>query len=249
MEEKFENIDAEVKINLHGSQKFENFWYHYKWHTIVCAFIVVALTILTLQFCTKTEYNVHIIYAGEKAIGMTSLSGNGNSEYTELVSALESVAEGAGFEEKANINLQNLRILSLKELEEVTSGSVDPMEKARLETEIQNNTDTLYNSIMFGEYYLCFLSEDVFLSYETLFESSVFAPIAPYEKEGGSYVYASERGIYLSSLEIYELPAIKKLPADTVVCIRQPGVLGAKDNGKAYAEAEKMLKAVLSYGE
>jgi hypothetical protein len=249
MEEKFENINAEVKIKLHGSQKFENFWYHYKWHTIVSVFVVIALTILTLQFCTKTDYDLHIIYAGEKVIGMTSLSGNGSSEYTELVSALESVAESADFEEKVNINLQNLRILSLKELEEATSGSVDPMEKARLETEIQNNTDTLYNSIMFGEYYLCFLSEDVFLSYESLYESSVFASIAPYEKEGGEYAYASERGIYLSSLGIYELPEIKKLPADTVVCIRLPGVLGAKDNGRVYADAEKMLKAILAYGE
>ena len=42
---------------------------------------------------------------------------------------------------------------------------------------------------------------------------------------------------------------LSMLPDDTVVCIRLPGVLGARDDGKAYAAAEDMLRKILSYGK
>ena len=63
------------------------------------------------------------------------------------------------------------------------------------------------------------------------------------------YSYASERGIYLSSLAVHESTMLSMLPDDTVVCIRLPGVLGARDDGKAYAAAEDMLRKILSYGK
>ena len=43
---------------------FENFWYHYKWHTIAIFFIIIVVTICTVQMCSKEEYDIHIIYAG-----------------------------------------------------------------------------------------------------------------------------------------------------------------------------------------
>jgi hypothetical protein len=148
-----------------------------------------------------------------------------------------------------NVNLQNIYILSEKELDEACNDIADSMQKASLESEMQTNYGLLYSSIMYGDYYLCFLSEDVFFDYEERLDASIFAPISGYTVGGGEYSYASERGIYLSSLDIYESTALSMLPADTVVCIRLPGVIGARDDGKAYAAAEDMLKKILAYNE
>jgi hypothetical protein len=123
------------------------------------------------------------------------------------------------------------------------------MQKASLESEMQSNYDMLYSYVMYGDYYLCLLSEDVFLDYGSRLGTSIFAPIAGYTVDGGEYLYAGERGIYLSSLAVYESTELSILPPDTVVCIRLPGVLGARDDGKAYAAAEALLKKILSYNE
>ena len=249
MEEKNQRIAGDIRFDMPASEKIENFWYHYKWHTIVTAFVVVVGVILILQLCTKVEYDLNILYAGEKNITTTSLSGDGNSEYLSILSALESVGNDENDDGNVSFNLQKLYILSEKELESALGGIKDPMQKASLESKMQENYDTLYNYIMFGDYYLYFLSEDIFHDYEERFESSIFASISEYTKAGGEYSYAGDGGIYLSSLGIYEATDLSLLPPDTVVCIRLPGVLGARDDGKSYAAAEDLLKKILAFDE
>ena len=54
--------DAAVKS---GWQAWlENFWYHYKWHTIASVFVLLVVTIITVQMCTRTTYDAYIVYAG-----------------------------------------------------------------------------------------------------------------------------------------------------------------------------------------
>ena len=249
MDERNEKIGADAKMYIRTSEKLENFWYHYKWHTIVAVFVLVVGVILTLQLCTKVDYDMHVIYAGEKIIKNTSLSGDGKSEYFDFVSVLGSIGNDENNDGNVNVNLQNIYILSEKELDEACEGISDSMQKASLESEMRENYDLLYSSIMYGDYYLCFLSEDVFFDYEERLDASIFAPISGYTADGGEYSYAGERGIYISSLGIYESTALSMLPPDTVVCIRLPGVLGGRDDGKAYAAAENMLKKILAYDE
>ena len=45
---------------------FENFWYHYKFHTIAVVFAVFVLTVGILQLVGKTNPDIYIMYAGEK---------------------------------------------------------------------------------------------------------------------------------------------------------------------------------------
>lgn len=41
----------------------ENFWYHYKFHTIVCLLLVITLAVSIAQCSTKTEYDYKIVVA------------------------------------------------------------------------------------------------------------------------------------------------------------------------------------------
>ncbi len=42
----------------------ENYWYHYKWHTIVAVFLIAVITFLIVQGVTKETHNFQIMYAG-----------------------------------------------------------------------------------------------------------------------------------------------------------------------------------------
>ncbi|MBQ8321409.1 MAG: hypothetical protein IJX92_03480 [Clostridia bacterium] len=248
MNDNHENIDAEIKLHIKTSEKLENFWYHYKWHTIIAVFVLICALILTLQLCTKERYDVDIIYAGEVSISTSSVTGS-SSQYLMLTDDLKTVTDDCNNDGNVNVNLQNLYILDAEQLTEVTSRFSDPMKKSQLESTVQENRDAFYNSIMYGGYYLCLLSESLFLEYEALYEESIFVDIEDYAKDGGSYEYASEHGIYLSSLGIFSLPTVSQLPENTVVCLRKPGMLGQSDDGSAYKSAESTLKNLLSYGE
>ena len=50
----------------------DNFWYHYKWHSLIALFLVFAITVCTLQMCDKESYDIHILYAGNHAFARQS---------------------------------------------------------------------------------------------------------------------------------------------------------------------------------
>ena len=58
MDERNEKIGTDAKIHLPTNEKLENFWYHYKWHTITAVFVIVVGVILTLQLCTKVDFDL-----------------------------------------------------------------------------------------------------------------------------------------------------------------------------------------------
>ena len=46
----------------------ENYWYHYKWHTLIVAFFVIMLTVMGVQMCSREDNDIYIIYAGPELI-------------------------------------------------------------------------------------------------------------------------------------------------------------------------------------
>lgn len=47
----------------------ENFWYHYKWMTIIILFFATALCVCLVQCSAKSEYDMYTLYAGPLYIG------------------------------------------------------------------------------------------------------------------------------------------------------------------------------------
>ena len=66
----------------------ENFIYHYKWHSIVAAVLIVIIIFSSVQMCTKPKYDVYFMYAGNTDLKMTRGSAD-KSEYEELFLALK----------------------------------------------------------------------------------------------------------------------------------------------------------------
>lgn len=47
-------------------EKIQNYWYHYKWHTIIIGFIAVVFGVTFIQFITKTEPDYIVMTAFDK---------------------------------------------------------------------------------------------------------------------------------------------------------------------------------------
>lgn len=229
---------GEVTAPSTPKEKIQNFWYHYKWHTVVSVVLVIAILVCSLQFCTRESYDAYILYAGSKRIGRTSRDGD-VAEIVTLLSSLKRVGEDFDGDGEVKVNLSALYYLSPAE-----TAKADAADTALLTTD----RSTLSNLLEHSEYYLCLISPDVYEAYHRVGDNELFIPLGEYAATNPELSYYSDSAIYLSSTPASKLPALAGLPEDTLVCIRRPSVLGAKsEQHLSYFEnAKEMLENMLS---
>ena len=237
-----EKYSGEVKMKSPLLERIENFWYYHKWHTIVAAFLVVAILIMTLQFCQKTSFDAHIVYAGHYEI--ERMSGDGDSPYSNILSELKLVTPDIDGDGTINIDFRNLFVINDAEAEALIQGKDGYEINYNL---VKEDSNTFYQLMLMSDYYVCFLSERLFLEYSEKYDG-IFAPIAPYTAEGKEYEYVGESGIYLRSLDGFgTLPEFSKLPDDTVICLRALSDMSKSRYKDTFKASEQIVKNILSY--
>ena len=247
MKENKEKISGEIIPSYPLLKKLENFWYHYKWHTIAAVTVIAILVVLTLQTCSRVSYDGHILYAGPYEIKQTSQNGD-IAPYAEAISSLKKVCSDYDNDGNVNVTLQNLFVLNDEEANEMYE--INPGQSINT-TLVQEDTKTLGQVMLYGDYYVCFLSERLFFEYEEQYGGALFCEVKEYLTDGKDYELASERGVYLSSLDLYSLPEICNFPANTVVCLRSLNEVSSKFNKreseKAFTNAEDIFRNILAY--
>ena len=242
MEENKNTYGADVKMKSPMLERLENFWYYHKWHTIVAVFLVVAIVIMSLQFCQKKSFDAHIVYAGNYEI--VRVSGDGDSPYSNMLSELKLVVPDLDGDGTVNIDFRNLFIVNDEEAEKIISENDGYEINYNL---VKEDSDTFYQLMLMSDYYVCFLSERLYNEYSERY-SGIFTPLAPYTAEGKTYEYAGEGGIYLRSLDGFgTLPEFSKLPDDTVVCLRSLSDMSKSRYEKTFKASENIIKNILSF--
>ena len=211
--------------------RFENFWYHYKWHTIAAIFALIVIIVCTVQCATNTKYDIQVLYAGDHVFGRTSSDGS-YPEYITMVSTLEDFAKD--YDGNGETNVTFLDICPARNYDDMTI--------------LETNMNT-------SDYYICLMSEELFLQYSVVDGNKNlgrFRRISDYAPAGKDYDYVSEYGIRLSSLDIKDLPGFAGLDAEnTVLCIRNVSAMSIisnkKTSEKQFANSEDMLRALLAY--
>ena len=56
--------DGDIRVDTPFLKKLDNFWYHYKWHTIGFLFIAFVLIVCITQCSRKEKTDVVVMYAG-----------------------------------------------------------------------------------------------------------------------------------------------------------------------------------------
>ncbi len=245
--EKYEGGDIVIRSPF--MQKLENFWYHYKWQSLIALFLVFTLVICSVQLCTREEYDVHVLYAGSDDIRMTA--GDGLSEYRVIYSSLKLCAEDFDENGETVLNFQTLFLPSEEEIEEINR--INKEENTGLEVQthvVMENADQFDGLMIISDYYLCFLSEANYLSYRAKTDG-FFAPLTSYVGDADVRYYEGRTdAVYLNSTVFGSLPGFKDLDESTLICLRSVSEVAKradrKGSAKSFAAAEKMLKNIFA---
>ena len=230
---------------------WENFIYHYKWHAIAALFLVCVLIFLIVSTATKTEFDGYVMYAGGKNL-RTYAEGDDGITYTEINSAFSRFTTDVNGDGNRVISFLDIYLPSDEEIK-AAEAKGDGINYSLL----RENDETFRYNMLSGDYYICLISESLFLEWTKDEKNNPFVKIAPYLPEGAKlatgegdegYRLPSEYGVYLSSTPSADNQGFKNLPEDTVICLRSvSGALSKrKSSEKLFAGAEEMLRNLLA---
>ena len=187
----------------------ENYWYHYKWVTLLVAFLLIVGVICTVQAVQNNSYDSYIMYAGPCQLS--------HKEVLDIEKDFYSVVEDKDGDGKVNIAIRELFIMSPEEISEVEEGY-----EANY-TLISDNLKLFDQEILSGEATICLLSPFLF---ERVAEADGFLPIGEYVN-GAEVEYFGEYGVKLSSTVFGNMPGLSVLPNDTILCVRRVSTMAS----------------------
>lgn len=246
--EENEKISAGIKIKSPFLAKLENFFYHYKWHTIIGLFLVFVVGLCIFQTCKRTNYDAYIMYAGGHDLRIKEAE-QAERTYEILYKSCESYLGDYNEDGERNLSFIDMYIPSPDEIKELEKGDGVPYNRLKEDDEL------FRNNILSGDYYVCMISKYLFDEW-TKDENNPFVPVASYLPEGAKiaenendagYRLASEYGVYLSSTPVKDKAGFELLPNDTVLCLRKYSKASSpgKKGKKVYENCEKLFTAIL----
>ena len=238
---------------------FENFWYHYKWHTIFISFILLVVTVCTVQMCQKEEYDTHIIYAGSEYVSRVR-DGGDLSEYEVLYKSINEAAEDFDGNGKVHSSFEAMFMLTTEEIEKIEA-ELDEKKNNGEEAEelnyaqLSENNRAFAERIQYSDVYVFLISEPLYHKYQreaTDQSSSLFVPIRELANKNTSLVFLDDSAVYLHSTEYGKLPGLCDLPEDTQITLRAVGALSTmfdkEKTNENYENAKKVVANMLNYG-
>ncbi|MBR3996223.1 MAG: hypothetical protein IKI97_13225 [Clostridia bacterium] len=192
---------SEEKYEMTFTQKLENYWYHYKWHTLLGAFSLIIALVCIVQCTGRKEPDAMIMYAGRY---------NVPDEYREqpIDSVMKEDYNGDG-EKKADVFQLIIPINEIDgeyELKDAVA-QTNNAEFQRFYTEVASGSTVIY------------LLHPLF--YEQAKSMGVLCPLSDV-LEGDVPEYAvDEYGIPVSKLFAYRRTTLCHYPPDSIICIRR----------------------------
>lgn len=238
-----------IKIKSPALKKMENFFYHYKWHTIIGVFLAFVIGLCIFQSCQKTTYDAYIMYAGGHDLRIKEAE-QAERTYEILYKSVGTYLGDYNDDGERNLSFLDMYIPSPVEIDELQKNDKVPYNRLKEDDEL------FRNNLLSGDYYVCIISKYLFDEW-TKDDNNPFVPVASYLPEGAKiakgedddgYRLASEYGIYLSSTPVKDKPGFKLLPEDSIICLRKYSKASSpgKKGKKVYEACENLFTAIIS---
>ena len=196
--------DNAIHTDSKALKRIENFWYHYKWPTIIVCFFAIVVIVCTMQICNKKSYDMTVVYAGPYHMD----SDKASNIKSVLNYVIPEDFDGDG---EKSTELISYMIYTKEQIEKLEAESSQFVDRAYVSSENQN-----FFNFASTEAGICFLDPSL---YQTLKESDRLISISGllgYTPEG----IIDDNGMRLSDMQIYkEYTVLQDMPADTVVCM------------------------------
>lgn len=223
------------KTQMTFIQKIENYWYHYKWHTLFGIFAVILVAVCVVQCSSKTEPDAMIMYAGKLPEQLTP-----SKDSRDKTLEADVLKEDYNKDGEKRIEVFQL-ILPIVEID----GNFDHADKVaqtnlserqRMHTEVANGTSVIY---MLHP-----------LLYEEVKAMGVLRPLSEVLDEVPEYAM-DEYGIPISELHAYKRTNLRYYQKDTIICIRKERTSGAgmirADDPEFYANNVSFFKDLMNF--
>lgn len=246
-----EKKDDAIYVPKTLSEKISNYWYHFKWPTIIAGFFVLFAVFCLVQMITREKPDLYVMYTGP-----ASLSPEGIVMIEDSFETFDKDYNGDG---KHTVSLLDIVALTDAQMEKLREESIKKAEASKNDEVIEFNKQNVRNArqrfsneIMAGESVICLLDPNM---YEMVRDSGAFMKLTEVfgdDFPADAFTVYDEYAIVLSSTDFGKnFAGVKELPHDTLICIRRPSIIGSI-MGKSKAEAKHsyhldIFKDILSY--
>ncbi|MBQ8140247.1 MAG: hypothetical protein IJ038_00940 [Clostridia bacterium] len=228
---------ADIKPQSNFLRRVENFWYHYKWTTIIVLFFVLVFVVCTVQMCSNEKEDIAVLYAGP-----VQMSAEEMSNFESVMNfVMPEDFDKNGKKDTKSVGYQIYSEEQIKNIESQTdaagvAGYVDRSYNS-------GNYDNFYNYIQTGDCSICFVDPSLFENMRAHDRLMKLSDVLGYS-DGSIDGY----GYRLGDLEIYDsYGALQVMPEDTVVCLLRPLVVGKSSDAEAYGFEKSMFKAIIEF--
>ena len=186
---------------------FDNYWYHYKWHTIFAAVILLVVLFCTLSMCRRPKIDYYFYYAGPGEFSGT--------QQKEIVSALGRASGENG--ESADVSLTFLFLMTNDQIARFNEENRDTGYSVS-GAQIMSNRELLSDEIKTGDAVVMFLDPEVLAELQE--SSGAFLPIRDFAPESTpDEAFSGECGIDLRYTVFKDVEAFSAFPEGTVLAI------------------------------
>lgn len=216
-------------------KKLENYWYHYKIHTIIGAIALITLIICTVQFIGREKHDFRLLYAGPQVIAVQDL--------VYMEKAVAEVADDFDGNGEVVIAFDDIVMLSPEEREAAAEAG------AVFNGEFLNTSMTeYYQQIVGGDAVVCLLSPYM---YGIVNEANGFIPLSEIFDTIPDAAY-DKCGIVLAKTDFGQyFNGIDDLPEDTVLCVRRLSTMakfkGEEKTRRAHEANVALFKAMVEF--
>ena len=224
--------------------RWDNYWYHYKWHTVAVILAAIFLIISLTQFFSREKPDIFVMYAGPIYINA--------DENTEFRSAVRQVMS-------EDFNGDGTKGVSLTDITYLNPDQVDLTVQKAAEEGIEVIVDSSYNynslkvfqmEVFSGEAVIYFIDPEM---YESVKEANGFLPLVEiFGDESVPESAVDEYGIRLHELDYAEFfDIVQIMPEDTILCIRRVSTMsvfkGKSKTEKIHAHHMQMFKDIVNF--
>lgn len=192
----------------------ENYWYHYKWPTVIVAFFLFVAVIGIVQMAGRTNNDAMFMYVGDDYISDT--------QYHEITKALKRITPDNSGNGEVEINFSK------------TVFYPDP--KDTVENQANAASSEFLSTMLVQSYYVYLMRADVYEKYKDAFMplSEILPELADSGTAGLLY---DERAIYLKATDLAKNNEVFGLFNDDVIVALKTAPYSSS---KRVAKAEKV---------
>lgn len=248
-----EQQSGDIQVASPFLKKLDNYWYHYKWHTIVALFLVAAILICSLQMCAKDEYDIEVLYAGPGKL-------NDKQTILDIEAAFADLLTDQTGDGRVAVNLVSYWVDDSIKLDTEIEGGLSATDISYTLNYSMNNQKAYVDEVKAGNVSLFLVSPYLFHMVDDeagfMRVTDIFPELKAYEEEVCVYDddgKINRFGVVLSKTEFGKEAGLSYLPDDTILCVRKPsamkGWFGAEKAEAAHALAVDVFRNALALGK